>query len=135
MILLLSFVPQLCEAAAVACVVRSIVKMPWALCFAQGFGLAAVSGDVILPSMMILHNAKFGLKSGVPMTLVSATIFDNIIAITAFGICLSVGLNSATKEPVDLLLAEEPTVVDVNAANTLRLLTESSESEPLPIWK
>ena len=104
-ILLLSFVPQLCEATAVACVVRFIVKMPWALCFAQGFGLAAVSAEVMIPPLMILHKAEYGVNAGVPMTMVSAITFDNIIAITAFGICLSVGLNSATKEPVDPILA------------------------------
>ena len=133
MILLLSFVPQLCEAAAVAFVARFFVEMPWALCFAQGFGLAAVSAEVTMPSLMQLHRADYGVRSGVPMTLVSTITFDNIIAITAFGICLSVGLSSATREPVDPLLAEEPPVID--ETNSPRFLTESSESEPLPIWK
>ena len=109
--------------------------MPWALCFAQGFGLAAVGAEVIIPSILILHKADYGVLKGVPTTLITAITDDNIIAITAFGIFLSIGLNSATKEPVDVLLTEDPTVVDESTANSLRFLTEGPGSEPLPIWK
>ena len=113
---------------------RFVIDMPWALCFAQGFALAAVAPAIVAPSMMILQKADYGVVKGIPTTLLAALSIDNIIAVTVFGIFLSYGLNDATKEPVDVLLAEEPELIDENTADSLRFLVEGDESEPRPIW-
>jgi NhaP-type Na+/H+ or K+/H+ antiporter len=83
------------EATAVAVASRFIFNMPWPLCFAQGFTLGAVSPAVLVPSLMILHKAGYGVKKGIPTTLIAASSFDDIIAITVFGICITVAFNEA----------------------------------------
>ena len=45
--------------------------------------------------MMILHNAGYGTKKGIPTTLIAASSFDDIIAITIFAVFLTVAFNTA----------------------------------------
>ena len=73
---------------------RLVFKMPWSLCFAQGYTLGAVSPAVLVPSMMILHNAGYGVKKGIPTTLIAASSFDDIIAITVFSVFLTITFDS-----------------------------------------
>lgn len=63
--------------------------MPWTLCIALGFCLGAVSPAILVPSVMILHKANYGTKKGIPTTMIAASSFDDISAITIFGICAS----------------------------------------------
>ena len=63
--------------------------MPWTLCIALGFCLGAVSPAVLVPSVMILHKADYGTKKGIPTTMIAASSFDDIAAITVFGIMAS----------------------------------------------
>lgn len=44
---------------------------------------------------MILHNAGFGTKKGIPTTLIAASSFDDIIAITVFAVFLSISFAQA----------------------------------------
>jgi len=83
------------EAAASALASRWIFGLPWPLCFAQGFTLGAVSPAVLVPSLMILHKANYGTKKGIPTTLIAASSFDDIIAITVFGVFLTIAFNEA----------------------------------------
>lgn len=68
-----------------------MVGLPWALAFAMGFCLGAVSPAVLVPSIMILHNKNYGTKKGIPVTMIAASSFDDIIAITVFSILVAVG--------------------------------------------
>lgn len=36
---------------------------------------------------MILHEKRYGVKKGIPTSLIAASSFDDIIAITVFGVC------------------------------------------------
>jgi len=94
-VVLLTLCPQIAEATASAVASRFIFNMPWPLCFAQGFTLGAVSPAVLVPSLMILQKAGFGVKKGIPTTLIAASSFDDIIAITVFGVMLTIGMNEA----------------------------------------
>jgi NhaP-type Na+/H+ or K+/H+ antiporter len=94
-VVLFTLVPQLFEATAVAVSSRFIFGMPWPLCFAQGFTLGAVSPAVLVPSLMILQKTGYGVKKGIPTTLIAASSFDDIIAITVFGICITIAFNEA----------------------------------------
>jgi len=38
---------------------------------------------------MALHNANYGTKKGIPTTLIAASSFDDIAAITIFGVCIT----------------------------------------------
>ena len=44
---------------------------------------------------MILHNNKYGVKKGIPTTLIAAASFDDIIAISIFSIFLTVAFTQA----------------------------------------
>lgn len=68
---------------------RLIFSLPWTLCFANGFCLGAVSPAVLVPSVMILIEKKRGIKKGIPMIMLAASSFDDIIAITVFNIFVS----------------------------------------------
>jgi len=50
---------------------------------------------VLVPSLMILHKANYGTKKGIPTTLIAASSFDDIIAITVFGVFLTIAFNEA----------------------------------------
>ena len=75
------------EACTVALVSRYVFGLPIALCFALGFILGAVSPAVLVPSCMILQEQRYGVRKGIPTTLIAASSFDDIIAITVFGVC------------------------------------------------
>jgi len=103
---LLTLLPQVFEATAAAVATRYILSVPagvngspaaddfpWPLCFAHGFTLGAVSPAVIVPSMMILHKQGYGVEKGIPTSMIAASSFDDIIAITAFGVFLTIAFN------------------------------------------
>ena len=95
LVVLLTLCPQNAEAIASALASRWIFNMPWPLCFAQGFTLGAVSPAVLVPSCMILQNAKYGTKKGIPTSLIAASSFDDIIAISVFSIFLTIAFTQA----------------------------------------
>ena len=94
-VVLLTLCPQNAEAFLSAAASRWIFSMPWPLCFAQGFTLGAVSPAVLVPSCMILHNKDYGVKKGIPTTLIAASSFDDIIAISVFSIFLTIAFSQA----------------------------------------
>ncbi len=94
-VVLLTLIPQNAEAFCAALACRWIFNLPWALCFAQGYTLGAVSPAVLVPSCMILHNNDYGVKKGIPTTLIAASSFDDIIAISVFSIFLTIAFNQA----------------------------------------
>lgn len=94
--ILLTILPQCFEATAAAVASRFILDdFSWPLCFAHGFTLAAVSPAVVVPSMMILHKQGYGVEKGIPTSMIAASSFDDIIAITAFGVFLTIAFNEA----------------------------------------
>lgn len=96
-VVLLTLMPQIFEATAVAVASHLILGFPWALSFANGFTLGAVSPAVLVPSMMILHKAYYGTAKGIPTTMIAASSFDDIIAITAYGIFITSAMSSAPR--------------------------------------
>jgi len=92
---LLTLLPQVFEATAAAIATRYILGFPWPLCFAHGFTLGAVSPAVVVPSMMILHKQGYGVEKGIPTSMIAASSFDDIIAITAFGVFSTIAFNQA----------------------------------------
>lgn len=90
---LLTLLPQIVEAGVTATMSRLLFGLPWPLCFANGFCLGAVSPAVLVPSIMILIQQKRGTKKGIPMIMLAASSFDDIVAITVFSIFVSVAFD------------------------------------------
>lgn len=99
---LLTLLPQIAEALVVALLSRWLFSLPWPLCFANGFCLGAVSPAVLVPSIMILIKEKRGTKKGIPLIMLAASSFDDIIAITVFSIFVSVAFSAAGGEGENL---------------------------------
>mmetsp|Transcript_14326 Transcript_14326/g.24375 ORF Transcript_14326/g.24375 Transcript_14326/m.24375 type:complete len:157 (+) Transcript_14326:470-940(+) len=64
--------------------------MNWLIAFSLGFCIGAVSPAVLVPSLMILQKKGYGVAKGIPSTLIAASSFDDIIAITVFGVLTTV---------------------------------------------
>jgi solute carrier family 9B (sodium/hydrogen exchanger), member 1/2 len=88
-VVLLTVGPQFGEAFVSGTVAKFIFDLPWLLSIALGFCLGAVSPAVLVPSCMALHNENYGTKKGIPTTLIAASSFDDIAAITIFGVCIT----------------------------------------------
>ena len=97
-VVLLTLVPQVAEAVTVACFCRLFFGMPWAMCFAQGFTIGAVSPAVLVPSVMYLIELKRGVAKGIPHILLAASSFDDISAITFFSVFSTIAINNVKSE-------------------------------------
>ena len=92
-VFLYTFVPQLVEATMVMLIAWLAFGLPIPLAYALGFVCAAVSPAVLVPSMLGLAKQGFGIKKGIPTTLIAASSFDDIGAITLFGVFATLALN------------------------------------------
>jgi NhaP-type Na+/H+ or K+/H+ antiporter len=106
-VLLLTLLPQSFEASAVAFTSLGLIGMPLSLCFALGFIIGAVSPAVLVPSCMILQEKGYGVAKGIPTSLMAASSFDDIIAITVFSICSSLAfsqLGTSGEDPMEAVV-------------------------------
>jgi len=89
------------EAAAVGVASHLIIGLPWTMAFAYGFTLAAVSPAVLVPPMLILHKTEYGTAKGIPLTMIAASSFDDIVAITLYGVFITSAMSSAPRPVTD----------------------------------
>lgn len=66
------------------------------------FVLAVVSPAVIVPSMLGLSDRGYGLNKGIPTLVVAAVSLDAVMAITGFGVMLSVAFSTG-KRPLPVI--------------------------------
>ena len=85
----LSFIPCLLEAATVTYLGVLLFNLPWAEASVLGFVMAAVSPAVIVPLMLKLQEMKIGARKKIPTMILASSTVDDIIAISGFGICIS----------------------------------------------
>lgn len=50
--------------------------------------IAAVSPAVVVPQLLLLQERGYGLAKGVPTLVIAAASFDDVLAISGFGIAL-----------------------------------------------
>lgn len=84
------------EATAIAILGRYIFDMPWAVAYACGFCIGAVSPAVLIQSVMRLIELKRGVKKGIPSIMLIASSFDDIVAITVFSVFISISFDAIT---------------------------------------
>ena len=61
--------------------------MPISVAYALGYCLASVSPSVTVPALIQLNNNGYGKKKGIPLMMVAAGTYEDIIAIIMFGAC------------------------------------------------
>ncbi|XP_029452883.1 sodium/hydrogen exchanger 9B2 isoform X2 [Rhinatrema bivittatum] len=92
----LSLGPCAIESCSAAVISHFLMGLPWAWAFMLGFVLGAVSPAVVVPSMLILQKAGYGVDKGIPTLLMAAGSFDDILAITGFNTCLGMAFSSGS---------------------------------------
>ncbi|CAN7937187.1 unnamed protein product [Ixodes hexagonus] len=85
--------PCLVECAAVAVSARFLLGFPWLWGTLLGFVLAAVSPAVVVPSMLWLQSEGWGVDKGIPTLVMAAASFDDVLAITGFGVALGIAFS------------------------------------------
>lgn len=93
---LLTLCPQMFEATAIAILSNLMFDMPWAIAYANGFCIGAVSPAVLLQSVMRLIQLNRGTKKGIPSIMLIASSFDDIVAITVFSAFISISFDQIT---------------------------------------
>ncbi|XP_069486797.1 sodium/hydrogen exchanger 9B2-like isoform X2 [Ambystoma mexicanum] len=92
----LSLGPCIVETCTAAVLSHFLIGLPLIWGFMLGFVLAAVSPAVVVPSMLMLQNAGYGVDQGIPTLLMAAGSFDDILAITGFNTCLGMAFSSGS---------------------------------------
>lgn len=60
------------------------------------FVQAAVSLAVVIPCLLELQEQHYGVKKGIPTLVMAAASFDNVLCISAFGVCLGIAFDSGS---------------------------------------
>ncbi|VDK84489.1 unnamed protein product [Dibothriocephalus latus] len=63
---------------------------------AMGFVLSAVSPAVVVPNMIRLEVAGWGVNHGIPTLIMAASSMDDVVAITGFGVALSIAFSKGS---------------------------------------
>jgi len=106
----LAFCPCIGEAIAVAVVGKLLLDMPWLWGFQLGFVLGAVTPAVVVPQLLTLQAKGFGVKQGIPTLVMAASSFDDVIAISLFGVFLGIAFSKGNlvfnifRGPIELLM-------------------------------
>ena len=58
------------------------------------FVQAAVSLAVVIPSLLDLQQKLYGVEKGIPTLVMASASFDNVMCISAFGVCLGMAFSS-----------------------------------------
>lgn len=91
----LAFLPCFVEAAVFAVLSVFLLGLPWIWAFMLGFVISAVTPAIIVPCLMELKKRRFKIEQNNIMTmLISASSFDDVVAISAFMVCLSSAFSS-----------------------------------------
>ena len=91
---LLTVLPGISECLTTAIISKFAFNLPWIWGFVIGSVLAAVSPAVVVPSLLSLQDRKYGTKKGIPTMVLAAAGFDDVIAITAFGVFVGIAFQS-----------------------------------------
>ncbi|VDD75179.1 unnamed protein product [Mesocestoides corti] len=86
----LTCLPCLTEALAGTVVAKFLMNWPWPWAAMMGFILAAVSPAVVVPNMLRLEIAGWGVAQGIPTLVMAASSLDDVLAITGFGIAQAI---------------------------------------------
>ncbi|XP_067050067.1 sodium/hydrogen exchanger 9B2-like isoform X1 [Acropora muricata] len=106
----LALLPCIFEAIAAAVIVHLLLDMRWLWAFQLGFVQAAVSLAVVIPCLLELQEQGYGINKGIPTLVMAAASFDNVLCISAFGVCLGIAFDSGSlifsifRGPIELVL-------------------------------
>uniref|UniRef100_A0A7S0ZBN0 Cation/H+ exchanger transmembrane domain-containing protein n=1 Tax=Timspurckia oligopyrenoides TaxID=708627 RepID=A0A7S0ZBN0_9RHOD len=82
--LLVAIIPGLCESIVIGLLGNPLFGFPWALSFANGFIIAAVSAAVVVVEILELRSQGFGEGKGIPTLLIVAVTIDIVFAVSGY---------------------------------------------------
>ena len=100
----LTFLPALFEALVTALASVVILNMMPLLALSQGYVLAAVSPAVVVGGMLNLRRRGYGVGKGIPSLVIAAASLDDIVAISAFSLCIGIAVRDESSKLVWLIL-------------------------------
>ena len=62
------------------------------------FIVAAVSPAVVVPGLLALADAGYGVQQGVPTLVIAAASLDDVLAITGFSVAMAVSFAQGKRE-------------------------------------
>ncbi|KAL9984446.1 hypothetical protein ACROYT_G006738 [Oculina patagonica] len=78
--------------------------------FQLGFVLGAVTPAVVVPQLLTLQQKSFGVEQGIPTLVMAASSFDDVVAISLFGVFLGIAFSEGNlvfnifRGPIELLM-------------------------------
>ena len=100
----LTLLPALFEALVTALASVVILNMMPLLALSQGYVLAAVSPAVVVGGMLNLRRRGYGVGKGIPSLVIAAASLDDIVAISAFSLCIGIAVRDESSKLVWLNL-------------------------------
>ncbi|XP_069702876.1 sodium/hydrogen exchanger 9B2-like isoform X3 [Periplaneta americana] len=95
MVLRIAICPAVVEAVCVAAITNILLDLPWIWGSLLGAVLAAVSPEVVIPLLFTLQTkGNYGKSKGIPTIVIAAASFDDVVAISAFGVLLSIATST-----------------------------------------
>jgi NhaP-type Na+/H+ or K+/H+ antiporter len=73
------------------------------MAFGLGFIVSDNTAAIMVPLLIKLHEAGYGVAKGIPVTLLAAQSFDDVIAIPLFGVCQALTMNAAAGENTNIV--------------------------------
>lgn len=67
------------------------------------FVLGAVTPAVVVPQLLTLQAKGFGVKQGIPTLVMAASSFDDVIAISLFGVFLGIAFSKGWSKIFDTM--------------------------------
>jgi len=84
----LAFVPCVAETVGAAIITHYLLGWSWLWGLLLGFMLGAVTPAVVVPALLALKERGYGEDKGISTLVIAAASLDDILAISAFGVCL-----------------------------------------------
>jgi NhaP-type Na+/H+ or K+/H+ antiporter len=106
LVIRVTFIPCLAEVGTVAILSKLLLGFTWKVGIMLGFVLAAVSPAVIIPCLMELSQKGYGVEKGIPTLVIAACSFDDVVAISGFGILM--GITFHPDKPLWALILHGP---------------------------
>lgn len=109
-VLRLACCPCVAEALGAAAVAHFVLGYPWVWGLLVGFMLSAVSPAVVVPTLLKLKEQGYGRDKGISTLVIAASSLDDVIAITLFGVFLSMVFSTGDittqilQGPIDLII-------------------------------
>lgn len=111
----LAFIPCFVEATVFAIMSVLLLELPWIWAFLLGFVIAAVTPAIIVPCLDELKKRKFKIEeNNITTMLISASSFDDVVAISAYMVCLSSAFSS--DKPLYLQIIQGPLEILIGIA-------------------